>query len=431
MSGHSNQTPPDNAEKPIIQAPLWVDRAEALMASATPVHPNIISGIKLFIITPLFIMTLKQSAILPGYRWLLLACFLAFGLLDYFDGILVRYRPLEKALSRFFDRATDYPLLLVISFLCWDFLPAALLVTKLLLDLILIIQFTLRLGNEETRIHTGINFTTLFLMLIVSQDWPAGVMTLEITEYLLWSNVIFSAVVALYNIGILQKRFIADALSGSNLLCGIFSMVFASRGQVGTSLFFLMLGAAFDGFDGAAARKFGGTRWGVYSDDVADAVNYGLAPGVALYFTIAGPQGIVIGICYSLFTIGRLVYFTLNKKNSDPDYFCGAPSPMGAMVAMSALILFRQYPVLVGFMVGVACIQMVSFDTNYRHLGRALASNRRIIYGMPFLIVLVIVGNLFVGRMLSVAVIFTFALIYGFIPTMTSFRRLFIRGTAG
>ena len=36
---------------------------------------------------------------------------------------------------------------------------------------------------------------------------------------------------------------------------------------------------------------------------------------------------------------------------------------------------------------------MVSFDTHYRHLGRALAANRRIIYGIPGAIVLLGFAN--------------------------------------
>ena len=98
----------------------------------------------------------------------------------------------------------------------------------------------------------------------------------------------------------------------------------------------------FDGFDGAAARKFGGTRWGVYSDDVADAVNYGIAPGVALYFVLGGIQGWVVGAFYGLFTISRLVFFTLNKKYSDPEYFSGVPSTMGALVVLCSILLFEN-----------------------------------------------------------------------------------------
>ena len=206
-------------------------------------------------------------------------------------------------------------------------------------------------------------------------------------------NLVFLAVTALYNLRVLQLRFIADALSGANLLCGLISMFFAARGRLEFSLLFLMLGAAFDGFDGAAARKFGGTRWGVYSDDAADAVNYGIAPGVALGLTLHGLQGLVLGLFYTVFTLSRLVFFTLNKTESDPNFFSGVPSTMGGLITICSLILFPGYPALVGLMVGVACVLMVSFDTHYRHLGRALAAHRRAFFGMPFLLILLLAGG--------------------------------------
>ena len=110
-------------------------------------------------------------------------------------------------------------------------------------------------------------------LIIVSQGWVPELITPGLVISLLWSNIALSMVVALYNLDILQKRFIADALSGANLFCGVFSMIFASIGRVDFSLLFLMIGAAFDGFDGAAARKFGGTRWGVYNKATNEKVH--------------------------------------------------------------------------------------------------------------------------------------------------------------
>jgi hypothetical protein len=80
-------------------------------------------------------------------------------------------------------------------------------------------------------------------------------------------------------------------------------------------------------------------------------------------------------------------------------------------------------------MAGIACIQMVSFDTHYRHLGRALASNRRIIYGMPVMILVLIIGNFFAGKNLPVAIILGASLIYGFLPTMTHFMKSIINNS--
>ena len=53
--------------------------------------------------------------------------------------------------------------------------------------------------------------------------------TAELVRALLWINILFSAVVGLYNAGVLQKRFIADALSASNAACGAFSIWFATQ----------------------------------------------------------------------------------------------------------------------------------------------------------------------------------------------------------
>ncbi len=78
------------------------------------------------------------------------------------------------------------------------------------------------------------------------------------------------------------KRLVADLLSATNLACGIASAACAVAGRFEVSLLLLLVGAACDGLDGAAARRWGGTRWGVLSDDIADGVNYGIAPGVAL-----------------------------------------------------------------------------------------------------------------------------------------------------
>ncbi len=400
---------------------LWIDQLERTMALAIPVHPDVISGVKLFVIVPLFILALKQIGPLSGHPWIVIVFFLSVGLFDYLNSTIARYKGMKTVFSRGFDRVSDYVILVAVAAFCFDVLPAPFLIVKLSLDFVLIVLFVMGRSRIENRVQLGINYAALLALLIVSQGWEPRFMPPKVVISLLWINMTLSAIVILYNLHILQKRFIADVLSGGNLLCGIFSMFFASQDRIDISLLYLMLGAAFDGFDGAAARKFGGTRLGVYSDDIADGVNYGIALGVALYFVLGGVEGLVVGGFYILFTISRLVYFTLNKAYSDPNYFCGVPSTVGALVTLCSLILFKHHLVIAGLMVGIACIQMVSFDTHYRHLGRSLASNRRIIYGMPVMIVLLMTGNFFWGKNAPVMLILGGSLIYGFIPTIANF----------
>ncbi len=423
MSAENDQMP-DGAgrafERRLLPRPAWAEAVEKRIAAFVPVHPNVLSAGKLLVVAPL-VLTLKQADTLPSSPYLVAGLFLAFGLLDYLDGLVARHRGKATAFGRFFDRATDYPILLAVAYFCLDVLPATLLVTKVALDLLLLVLYVAGLGSTENRVRVAMSYSALLALLIVSQGWAPRVVTPHMVVYLLYVNMAFSGLVALYNLRILRKRFIADALSGANALCGVFSMVFAARGRVDVSLLFLLLGAAFDGFDGAAARRFGSTRWGVYSDDVADAINYGIAPGVALYFALGGVEGWVAGIAFTVFTLGRLVYFTLSKATSDPDYFAGVPSTVGALVVLCSLILLGHYPVLVGLMVGVACVQMVSFDTHYRHLGRALAAHRRVIYGLPLLIVLLLTGRFFWSRHVPAAIILGVSLVYGFLPTAAHF----------
>jgi CDP-diacylglycerol---serine O-phosphatidyltransferase len=406
----------------ILMSTHWMERFEARLGAVLPLHPNLVSLTKILVILPLILLRMMQDS--PARTGLALALFLVFGLLDYLDGALARARAQTTFFGRVLDHLTDYPLLLVIAYQCRFALPISLLIGKLLLDFVMVVLNVLGKEKSESWLRTGLNYTTLLALLMLSLGLSPGAFPSVWVAELLVVNIAYTAIVALYCLNVLQKRFIADALSGANLLCGVFSMHSAARGHFSVSLMFLLLGAAFDGFDGAAARKWGGTRWGVYSDDVADAVNYAIAPGVALYFALGGISGTVLGTAYSIFTVSRLVYFTLNKSYGDPDFFCGVPSTVGGIIALCSIILFLRAPAILGLMVGAACMLMVSFDTHYRHLGRAIANNRRIIYGMPPAIVLLLLANALWQQAGPAAIILVASVFYGLLPTLVHLKNL-------
>jgi len=216
-------------------------------------------------------------------------------------------------------------------------------------------------------------------------------------------------------------RGLADLLSAANLLCGGVGIVCALAARFELALFFLLLGAVFDGLDGAAARRFGGTRFGVLADDVADGVSYGVAPGVALAVALGGREGLAVGACFTLFTVGRLVYFTLDKDQGDPRFFPGVPSTIGGLVALCSILVFPHQPALIGLMVGVACAQMVAFRTHYRHLGRALAGRELPRRAASAFCGLLVLGWLAWGGLGSVAAILAASLAYGFLPSALAF----------
>ena len=405
---------------------LWIERLEAAIAARTRRVGTAAAWARLLVLLPILILALKQVGALPARPGLLVPLVVVYGILSYLED--VRRPPAPASLAhRLLAGVSDLLLWCVVLACCRGLVSTPLLIAKAAIEVLLLALVTGGRNSGSTRIQDGLQLTTFLGLLFMSQGLLSGMVTPQAVTYLLWLDVIMLGTIALINLRILQKRFIADALSGCNLTCGAFSMVFAARGQLPASLLFLMLGAGFDGFDGAAARKFGGTRWGVYSDDIADGVNYGIAPGVALYLVIGGFEGAVLGSFFTVFTLSRLVFFTLSKGGGDPEFFCGVPSTVGALVTICSMILFADHVAVIGLMVGIACIQMVSFDTHYRHLGRALASNRRILYGMPVFLVVVLSGRHFIGPQAPIALVLGASLIYGFLPTVAHFREV-LRG---
>ena len=411
--------------RPLLK-PEWIAVFEDRIASHIPYSPETLSSIKLLLVTPLLYLSFNQTGVLPNSPVWVFFLFICFCALDYMVGVVARVQQDESTFGRIYDRITDYPFLFLVSLACLDMVPPVLIAAKLLLDSILLIQFFLTVQTTKNWIRSTISYTVLASLLFLSQGWAGQYIDPEFVNALLLVNIFFNAVIGLYNARMFQLRFVADALSAANLLCGLVSIYFAYHGRVEVSLLFLLMGGLFDGFDGAAARKFGGTRWGVYSDDIADGVNYGIAPSAALFFIIGGWQGAVAGFVYGFFTISRLVYFTLNKDEADPNYFSGVPSPIGGLIVLCSIILFDKAPVLLGLFVGIACVQMVSFEAHYRHLGRALSSGRaRYILGLPLYALALILGAFVWGTYVSIVLLLLIALAYGFAPSYRRMKRVF------
>ncbi|MDH5672662.1 MAG: CDP-alcohol phosphatidyltransferase family protein [Myxococcales bacterium] len=226
-----------------------------------------------------------------------------------------------------------------------------------------------------------------------------------------------------------RRRHVADALSFGNLLCGLSAMAAAVAGRLDTMLALILLGWAFDGLDGLAARRWGGTRFGVYADDVADAITYGLAPGVAIALLLGGGAGLLLGGSYALFTWSRLLYFTLTKDAAEAGSFGGVPSAVAAVLVASALLLFGKEPVYVGAAVGAACTLMVAFPMRYSHLSRVLGVRKR----RPLLVILAVTASaatLFAGPHGLAIVLFSAALAYGLWPSVKALRQAMTRVAA-
>lgn len=419
-----------------VPKPPWLLALEQRLTERLLRVPAIVPAIKLVVVVPLLALVLRQVRVLPANAALVGGLLVAFFVLDYLHGLVARGRPVRTRWHRAIDGLTDLPLLLVVVPFVVALLPVPLLSAKIAVELLLLLLYVVGRDAAGSRLGNAVSYASVLAVFGLSQGWAPRVITPLTAEAALWTSTVLSGIVALYALGLLQKRFIADALSAANLLCGGFAIWFSTQQRFEIGLLFVLLGAAFDGFDGAAARRFGGTRIGVYSDDVADGVNYGVAPAVALYYLLGGLSGALLGVFYGLFVVSRLVFFTLMKSASDPNYFRGVPSPVGGLTTMSSIVVFREQPAIVGLMVGIACAQMVAFSTDYRHLGRAVGgwvsvrrrrrggrARRRALFGATAYILVLLLGIRLFALEAAVGFILVANLAYGFLPSVLAFRR--------
>ena len=405
------------------------EQSEQKVADTIHWHPNAISTLKLLLSIPI-IYFLMQPAVLTGQTTsAIIAAFVLFGLLDYLDGVIAKQHEQETTFGRYFDRLTDYPLLLVLGYLAVGMVPAGLIAAKIILDGILLYLYARYSYYSYNRLRTGIHYVTLFILLINSLDIHAPLLTTKLATSMLFVSCFVNSIIIAIHVGILKKQYIADSLSFGNFLCGGVAIYMAWQARLEFSILFLLIGALFDGLDGYAARKFGSTKFGVYSDDIADGFTYGVAPAISLmiHFYQTNPgllvDGIVIGCIYIIFTISRLVFFTLNKSSADPNYFQGAPSTLGGIIVLASSYLFEDHISLIALCIGVACILMVSFSTQYRHLGRLMQKiqlKRRIMVPTILLVLaLALTGHAY----WLVLGLFVLVLIYGFLPILLIFSR--------
>lgn len=127
------------------------------------------------------------------------------------------------------------------------------------------------------------------------------------------------------------------------LCAGLTGIRMAFEGRYGLALAAIVFAALLDGIDGRLARLLKGTsRFGAELDSLSDFVNFGVAPGLILYFwglhdlkSAGWIAAMAFAICAGL----RLARF--NVMIDDPDkpawasnFFTGVPAPAGAIIVL-------------------------------------------------------------------------------------------------
>ena len=135
------------------------------------------------------------------------------------------------------------------------------------------------------------------------------------------------------------KKYIPDAITSLNLLCGTVGVVFAFKGRFDLAFYLMLMGAVFDFCDGLAARALGAySDFGKELDSLSDMVTFGLLPSVLMYKMMTVSTFSDCIWCYIPLVIAVMSGLRLAKFNVDErqhDSFIGLATPACAMICGS------------------------------------------------------------------------------------------------
>ena len=129
-----------------------------------------------------------------------------------------------------------------------------------------------------------------------------------------------------------------------NLFFGVFAIIAASRLEFVAAGVYVLLGGICDAFDGRVARATNaGTEFGEELDSLVDAITFGLAPGMIMYFAVLSRSGWdwVWVFLFAAAAVLRLARFNIEQAGTAKTYFQGLPSP-AAGITLASYYWFSQ-----------------------------------------------------------------------------------------
>jgi CDP-diacylglycerol--serine O-phosphatidyltransferase len=137
-----------------------------------------------------------------------------------------------------------------------------------------------------------------------------------------------------------------SGLTLGNLFFGVFAIVAATRGDYSQAGWYVVLGGVCDALDGRVARATNtGGRFGEELDSLVDAVTFGLAPSLIMYFAVFNRAGWewLFCFCFTAAAVLRLARFNVEQAGTAKTYFQGLPTPAAGMT-LATYYWFSQTP---------------------------------------------------------------------------------------
>ncbi len=132
------------------------------------------------------------------------------------------------------------------------------------------------------------------------------------------------------------------------ICAGLTAIRLSTEGRMELAVAAIVFAAALDGIDGRIARLIKGqSKFGAELDSLADFVNFGVAPGLMLYFwqlKELHDGGWIAAMMYAISGGLRLARFnaTMDDPNKPPfasNFFTGVPAPAGAITVLLPIYL--------------------------------------------------------------------------------------------
>ncbi|MEP0366796.1 MAG: CDP-diacylglycerol--serine O-phosphatidyltransferase [Cyclobacteriaceae bacterium] len=216
-----------------------------------------------------------------------------------------------------------------------------------------------------------------------------------------------------------MKKHIPNLITCLNLLVGVLGCISIVKGDLWNAIYFVLIAALFDFFDGFAARLLNvKSNIGKQLDSLADMISFGLLPALYMQGTIAtsdlSPLTLsYLGILIAPFSAIRLAKFNVDTRQENQ--FLGLPTPANAIMITSLTFIPYTIPgwglliiTLASCLLMVADIPMIAlkfknygFKQNiFRYLILLIGVAAFLIHGIsgiviiiPAYIVLSVIGN--------------------------------------
>jgi CDP-diacylglycerol--serine O-phosphatidyltransferase len=171
------------------------------------------------------------------------------------------------------------------------------------------------------------------------------------------------------------KFTVVNAVTLGSLTLGMLAIFMAMQGDVRLAAGCLVACVAFDGLDGALARRLDvSSPFGAQMDSLADMCSFGLAAPVVVYASLSGtvPNAAAAVGCTLVAGCAAIRLARFNVSPKDGRFFCGVPTTMAA--AVLALGVLMELPMSGGVqLAGVALIAVAMVSSfPYAKLARLI-----------------------------------------------------------